>query len=300
MSLLKRKQRAKAKERARGTHARPGGPVYPLMRVSAAGLLMNPSAPHNEVPAELQSRDFDFPRVPLPDARPQVSAAELRDALADDDTQPIEPFWPGEKGPELVEPIKLPEYPVFAGKVVDEAPQPAQHEGLAPAAVPVIPVPSLPFLNAGAPQPRTEVIVRVGNALPARLTDVELAMLGRAVPLDAPQAPSLPAPLRRDARHPFRFDAFDSEFWELVNDTARQYQGGPGGLRMSTDAAMDALDAHLAAIDAVHREQVQRTTGMEYAAWLASLVAEAGRPALPHRVPGAALSAIEGRELVAS
>jgi len=259
VSPFKRQERAAAKQRARGSHAKPGGPVYPL--------LLNPNAPAAEVPPELAERDYEFPPVQLPASRPLVDHTQLLAALDDDEpTQPL---------PKV-------------GKVLDEAPQPAQHEGLAPAAAPSIPVPANPFLNAAAPQ-STQVVVRQGNALPARLTDVELAMLGRTARLDTPQAPSLPAPLRRDAAHPYRFDAFDAEFWEQVETTVRQQSAGPGGLRMSTDAAMDALDAHLAAVDAAHREQVERGTGMEYAVWLASQLADVERP-LPRRVPGASLA----------
>jgi hypothetical protein len=329
MSPFKRTERAAAKQRAGRRHAAPGGPVYPLMRTPVAQLLLNPNAPSAEVPPELAERDYEFPQVQLPASRPLVDHTQLLAALDDDEpTQELAPvgvlhFATDFVLPPCEPPIgeqaattaderhvtcavclnwleHVPERTsVLDGLVLGEAPQPAQHEGLKP-----VPVPSLPFLNAHPPRPDapTEVIVRQGNALPARLTAPELMLLGRPIPADAPSAvrppkPGIPAPVQRDREHQLVFGAFDAEFWEQVETTVRQRQAGPGGLRMSTDDAMAALDEHLARVERAHRAGIARVGAHEYASHLA----DASRP-LPRRTPGAALKAIEASrgELVAS
>lgn len=302
--------------------------AWPIARGSFAQVLVNSTAPGADVPPELRSADYEFPCVELPQERARVSSTELRAAL-NDDTQPLEPVVlhfandfllppcePGISENVAVTPdgervtcreclnwlAHVPPPSALDGFVLDETPQAARHEGLAPAPVPHIPVPSIPFLNAHAARPRhesdeqpTQVIVHVGNALPARLSAPELMLLGRTIPGDAPPAvrppvPSLPAPARRDHRaHALVFAAFDADFWEEIETTVRQQQAGPGGMRMSVDAAMDALDEHLAAVDTVHRQQIERGTGVEYAVWLASQLADADRP-LPRRNPGASLA----------
>ena len=290
-------------------------------------------SPSPQVPEELRSTDYEFPRVSLPQSRPgatrqvlaQLGQADWAGAWFDDNPhvpeQPVspEPRLPWER--DLVNYEEMLNLPIaaddtqplpVAGVVVDDTPQAAHHDGLTPAHAPVIPVPENPFLNAHPPrhaspaeprpEPPTEVIVHVGNALPARLTAPELMLLGRDIPADAPAAVKLAAtpppyrPVQRDARHPLVFSAFDAEFWEQIDDVVRQQHAGAGGMRMSNDQAMDALMAHLARVDAAHKAGIDRVAVHEYAGRLA----DATRP-LPHRTPGVALAAIEASrgELVA-
>jgi hypothetical protein len=317
-------------KRRQAKHRKPeplrGGP-FPLTRTPVAQLLLNPNAPSAEVPPELAERDYQFPQVQLPASRPLVDHTQLLAALDDDEpTQELAPvgvlhFATDFVLPPCEPPIgeqaattaderhvtcavclnwleHVPERTsVLDGLVLDEAPKPAQHEGLAP-----VPVPSLPFLNAHPPRPEPSAPwLHVGNALPAALTSVELMLLGRPIPEHAPRtvhppAPSVPAPIRRDREHRLVFGAFDAEFWEQVETTVRQRQAGPGGLRMSTDDAMAALDEHLARVERAHRAGIARVGAHEYASHLA----DASRP-LPRRTPGAVLAAIEAprSELVA-
>lgn len=285
MSPFKRQERAAAKAAAgRRRHAKSapeklrGGPL-PVARAPFVQLLGSPGAFGPQVPVELADPDYEFPRVQLPDSRPVVSAAELLDAL-DADDEPTEPL-------------------ALDGLVLDGEPQPARHAGLAPAAAPSIPVPDNPFLNAHPPRHAAPS----GSALPARLTDVELTLLGREVPADAPAAPSLQPepppyyPIQRDEQHPLVFSSFDAEFWQQVEDTVRRQQAGAGGLRMSNDEAMGALLAHLDRAEAAHQAGIARVAAHEYRGRLA----DASRT-LPRRVPGAALAAIEAQrgELVSA
>lgn len=283
MSPFKRHQRASSKQAAgRRRHARPESEklregTWPLKRTPFAKLVADVHMPFAEVPAELQSQDYDFPTVTLPASRPQVSAAELLDALADDDTQPL----------------------ALDGLVVDETPQAAHHAGLAPAAAPWIPVPDNPFLNAHPPKHAksdaepTQVIVRVGNALPARLTAPELMLLGRPVPADAPSAPSLPPapppyqPARRDREHPLVFAAFDDRFWVERGEEMARLNQHAARLRRQVDQDMIALDASLRDLEA------ERAAWDAMAPWLyQGQLAQAAKP-LPRRTPGASLAAIE-------
>ena len=129
MSPLKRTARASAKRAAgRGRHARPAEP-----RTTAA-----------DVPAELRPADYGFPTVHLPQGHAHVTSTELMAAL---DNEPGDDEAPTQQLP----PVAL------AGVVVDEQPQPAHAEGLAP-------VPSVPFLAAGRPfQLDDRVRVRVAE-----------------------------------------------------------------------------------------------------------------------------------------
>lgn len=305
MSPFKRQARAAAKSRARGGRRTPAPEplrdgLYPLARESAVQLLLNPHAAA-VVPPELADPDYELPHVELPASRPLVSAAELREALADDDTQPL----------------------ALDGLVVDEAPQPARHAGLAPAAGPQIPVPSNPFLNARPPRhgaapagpapqraiaagprhARPAAAPTAGSALPARLTDVELSMLGRPIPADAPAAPTLapePEPyhaVRRDAEHELVFTAFDEQFWDERNAEIAALNRGAVGLLREVDTGAVALDAHLGRLEAAHQALIEQVAGDHYRGQLAAASAP-----LPRRTPGAALAAIETdrRELVSA
>lgn len=241
-----------------------------------------------QVPAELADRDYTLPRVQLPASRPLITAAEPLGALdgpmtsdaAPDDTQVLDMST------------------VLAGDVVDPAPRPAEAPGLEPVEPQVrrpspksaMPVPTLPFLNAGAPAP---VAVHIGNALPAALSAPELMLLGRPVPDDAPAAVQQPVPVRRSARHPRSFGAFDTEFWAIVRGCMDTEHAEGWRLLAENDERDAALSERLARMDAAHCADVERIEGMPYAAWLACQLAEAAHEPLPHRTPGAAKARLE-------
>lgn len=286
MSPLKRHQRAKDKARARGRHARPEperlrGGDYPIVRAPFVQLPGSPGAYGTEVPVELRSQEYEFPRVELPQSRPPVTAAQLREALdADADEQPTQPLPNVKRLAEI------------------EALQPARHEGLAPAAAPVIPVPSLPFLNAHPPRPAAPERSqppepRHAKALPARLTDIELVMLGRPVPSDAPTTPSLPpAPepyqaILRDTDHELLFTSFDAEFWRERDAEIARYT------QQANEAVAQAVSAGLALDARMGRLEAERAAWDGMTAWLyEGTLADATAP-LPRRTPGAALAEIE-------
>jgi hypothetical protein len=167
-----------------------------------------------DVVDELEQLDDQFPRVDVPH-RP-VSADELLEALADD-----------AGGDQPTQELAL---SALSGVVVDEptGPQPARHEGLAPAAAPSIPapppVPSVPFLNAGAAHPQSPATVRVGNALPSRLTAWELQLLGRHAPADAPAA------VQPHGKHARPTQTWEERLEDLAGYWAhvdRQFKTGP-------------------------------------------------------------------------
>ncbi|MGH3416756.1 MAG: hypothetical protein ACRDVE_04385 [Actinocrinis sp.] len=209
MNPTKRQQRATSKAKTgRGRHAKP-------------------AEPRAEVPPELRPTDYEFQRVALPEQRPHPTVEQLRAAL--DDEQPTQ---------------RLPR----VGVVVDQAPAPAQHEGLAPAPGPHIPepvpvpVPTSQFLNAGA----------------------------------TPEPP-LPAPTRGQHRPGLVFSTFDGAFWHTVITHKRRAQAVADVLEADNERTAVEMTARLDAIERMLR----------------------GEPPLPHRVPGAALAAIEAdrREL---
>ncbi len=194
-----------------------------------------------QLPTQPRPADFGFPRVKVPAHRP----------AALDDTQPI------------------------SGKVVDETPKPVKREGLAPAAGPAIPVPSTPFLNAGAPQP--SVAAPLGPDQTAQLSGYELARLGRPVPPNTPPS-SRPASPRHGA--PSR--EFDGGFWRQLFTVKRRAHAVADTLQAANDLEAASLDERLAALEDRHRDAM----------------AQAYAPPLPRRTPGASLDA--DRELVAA
>lgn len=279
MSPIKRTRRATAKQHAgRGRHARTVEAVMPAPRWP-------------QVEAELtDQREYEFPTVTLPASRPGLGRQVLAElAAADDDTQVLD----------------------LTDMVVDQTPRPAEAEGL-------IPVPSLPFLNAGAEPlrngeqfaPDDEPVpvrpyVTVGNALPAELTAWELELLHHPVgeilgdPDDMPAtwlpAAEPPRPQQRDETHQLVFSVFDTPFWNGVNETVRQREMAAATLEGDTDAGIEQLLTRLSRLEAAHGAFIERVAAEEYRGRLADGI----RP-LPRRVPGAALAAIEAGELVAA
>lgn len=171
--------------------------------------------------------------------------------LADDDTQPLTP-------------VSQPK-----ARIVDPTPQPVRIEGLTPASAPSIPLPSLPFLNAGAhvepqPSPRAQVIVREGSALPPRLTGAELMILGQPVPNDAP-----PAPRPRGVFH-----TFEQGFWTRLHQHTDRAHAVAESLTAANDRRDDELSERLARLEQRHRDMIAQ---------------HEARP-LPRRTPGASLA----------
>jgi hypothetical protein len=177
-----------------------------------------------------------------------------------------------------------------------------------------IPVPSLPFLNAGAVEPDPEPVrpyVTVGNALPAELTAWELDLLHRPVgeilgdPDDMPtqslpavrEPEQLPRPPQRDEQHLLVFSVFDRGFWRDRSEEVRREETAAAEREAANDRRAEALTGRLTALELGHWEHIARVAPVEYAERLANSadIARAARPALqlPRRTPGAALAAIE-------
>lgn len=345
MSPFKRTERAKAKQRARGAHAKPvpeklRGGELPVGRVPFVRLLGGPAGFGAGVPVELASQDYEFPHVDVPSSRPIVSAGELLEAL-DADEQPTAPIPVTVAGsdcgrqhyyrvycvapdtsspdfgtaaearayydavPEVHEPIwdvvhtdggscrresqrqeilsfDKPTQPIpVTGKVLDDEPQPARHAGLVPAAAPVIPVPSLPFLNAhpprgrhaGRPEPEPQVAAPLGPDQSARLSGPELAILGRPVPAN------LPAPVRAPAPRGRVFGEFDGGFWSLLIATQRRAHAVADTLARDNDRTANALDRALEAAQQCVEDGLAQVN--------------APTSTLPRRTPGAAKAAID-------
>lgn len=253
MSPLKRTERAKTKARARGgRHARPA-------EQSTA-----------DVPAELRPTDYGFPTVHLPEGHAHVTSAELIAAL---DDEPGEDETPTQTLPKV-------------GKVVDETPKPVHMEGLEPAAAPSIPVPSTPFLNAGAPKPlesatpRPQVAAPLGVDQTEQLSGFELATLGRPVPASA-----LPSVRPHTPKHAGLSREFDGEFWRQLLAGKRRVHTVADTLAANNDKDALSLDARLDRLEA----------------WVRDASAQLDAAPLPRRVPGAAVAEIEASrgELVA-
>lgn len=309
MSPFKRSQRAVEKQAAgRRRHAKPvpeklRGGELPVGRVPFVQLLGSPQAFGAGVPVELQPQEYEFPHVELPVSRPVVTAGMLREVLDLDDEanqELLSAMAELEADEEPTQPIAV------TGTLLDDEPQPARHVGLVPAVAPSIPVPMNPFLNAHPPK-HARSAVPSGSALPARLTDVELSLLGRPVPADAPPMPSLaPAPqlyqpIQRDREHPLVFSCFDEAFWRERHEEIALLNGE--SIRLAQQAARTAvaMDAQLGRTEAAHQLLVSRVAAVEYRGQLAESVRALPCP-LPKRVPGAALAAIEAQhgELVSA
>jgi hypothetical protein len=323
VSPFKRTRRATAeRETGRGRHARTVETVMPAPRWPQVA----------DVPPELAAREWEFPTVTLPASRPMVGRQVLAELAAADD-EPLLP-WEQELLDDSVEPspeaeaervayVRRLERSIaavadddtqvldLADMVVDQAPRPAEAEGLE-----AIPVPSLLFLNAGAeplrngeqfapdPQPvPVRPFLHIGSALPPDLTAWELDLLHHPVGEilgDPDEMPATwlpeaapPRPQQRDETHQLVFSVFDTPFWNTVNETVRQREMAAATLEGDTDAGIEQLLTRLSRLEAAHGAFIERVAAEEYRGRLADDIR-----LLPRRVPGAALTAIEAAELV--
>jgi len=243
MSPFKRTQRASAKQRARGAHAKPAAP---------RGVA--------DVPVELQTRDYQFPRVQLPQERPHPSPTELRESLDDERTQQLPPV-------------------ALAGVVLDGTPKPAQHDGLAPAAAPSIPDPQVAaqVREAADLMHREHAAARHADAQ-TRVAALEAAVLGRPAPRHA----ALPVSRARHVPPAPGARGFDSRFWSELGAVQHRVHAVADTLAVNNDQAAAALDERLWRLEFAQRDETAQTNA----------------PRLPRRKPGAARAAIEAGELV--
>jgi hypothetical protein len=180
--------------------------------------------------------------------------------------------------PELHEPVDVDESPTQAiatARVVDGTPKPAQAPGLAP-----VPAPWLPAVvdepSARGPRP---FVPAVGGALPARMTEWERALLGGMTHEQAAQAT-----LDEGQAWQARIDRL-GEYFRQLDD--RFVRGPEHYVREKTIFDLDQIGRRSAWM---RQELVDRP--YEFGP------PRRARHALPRRVPGAAMAAIEAAPAV--